>query len=379
MKLSKIKQLGILVVMLMIVSAVVTITVSADEVDQQQIKASSAICFGWYYSKCAQSFKPSLDTLTKVELLIGKKLYGNPNGTLIVSIRSSLDGNELTSSQINVDDLPIDSHWIEFDFPDISVIPEDSYYIHCEGIGTLDGAICWLQESPGYYYKRGEAWTFGNDIWYEHENADFCFKTYGYDSYDDKPPVVDIINPIAGSIVTGTVNITVSASDDNGIEKVKFYIDDYFKHEISHKPYYWLWDTSLYDEGNHSITVAAFDTGGNTASDEIPVIVASLRIESVTGGFGRVYANIANHGHKTDRNVDWTITIHGGMLGRIQIRTMGSIPYLEQGDVERVSTHKFIAGIGFIGVSVTAEADNAIKVSKEKTGFILGPFIIILY
>ncbi|MCK4234434.1 hypothetical protein KAX75_08395, partial [candidate division WOR-3 bacterium] len=42
----------------------------------------------------------------------------------------------------------------------------------------------------------------------------------------DDAPVVEITNPVNGSFVSGTVNITADATDDNEVDSVQFYIDD---------------------------------------------------------------------------------------------------------------------------------------------------------
>ena len=40
---------------------------------------------------------------------------------------------------------------------------------------------------------------------------------------DETPPVVSILSPTANSTVSGTINIQVSASDNNVLEKVELY------------------------------------------------------------------------------------------------------------------------------------------------------------
>jgi len=46
---------------------------------------------------------------------------------------------------------------------------------------------------------------------------------------DNIPPNVIIVSPTAGSTVSGTVTITMDATDANGISSYAIYIDDIFR------------------------------------------------------------------------------------------------------------------------------------------------------
>jgi len=126
-----------------------------------------------------QSFKPSLDTLSKVELLIGKS--GAPPGDIVVSIRSSLTGGDLGSVALSSGSVPTGVDWVEFDFDDIDVTPGNTYYIvvHTSG-GT---------RSNGYLWSYGFSTPYTDGIfhfslnsgttWLPFASYDFCFRTYG--------------------------------------------------------------------------------------------------------------------------------------------------------------------------------------------------------
>ena len=64
-----------------------------DNVDQQQTKAISPHFLSWP-NKLAQSFKPKLNCLTRIQLSLSK--VQNPSDIILV-IRKELDGNDLTS------------------------------------------------------------------------------------------------------------------------------------------------------------------------------------------------------------------------------------------------------------------------------------------
>ena len=133
----------------------------------------------------AQEFKPTKDKCTAVALEMFK--YGSPpeGKQITVSIRDSLNGSDLTSKIRDADDIT-KGKWYLFDFEDIDVIPEETYYIVCSGAeGDDTNAFCWSFGS-GNKYERGIAWASRDDgeTWEDMENyggwieVDFCFITY---------------------------------------------------------------------------------------------------------------------------------------------------------------------------------------------------------
>ncbi len=90
---------------------------------------------------------------------------------------------------------------------------------------------------------------------------------------DDKPNVV-ITAPSAGGdtvYVTGTVEITADASDDVGVKKVEFYVDNALLGEDTSTPFALSWKSTDFDEGAHSLKAIAYDTGGQTATAQLEV------------------------------------------------------------------------------------------------------------
>lgn len=87
---------------------------------------------------------------------------------------------------------------------------------------------------------------------------------------DDTPPVVTITYPTAGQQVNGTVTVSVTAEDDQGIERVEFFIDGESEWVAPFSPYSFNWDTETEgtegDDEYHIIGVTAYDITGNTTS-----------------------------------------------------------------------------------------------------------------
>ena len=137
----------------------------------------------------AQSFKPSMTPLVKVEIMV-RKMYPIES-PLIISIRDNLTGNDLTYRYIPGSQVPYFTNWIEIDFPDIEVTPGKTYYIVVRSRTSADEAYQWLyvQNESTDFYKRGKLWmSFDkgeNWICDEEVFQDCTFRTYSYRSIPD--------------------------------------------------------------------------------------------------------------------------------------------------------------------------------------------------
>ena len=94
---------------------------------------------------------------------------------------------------------------------------------------------------------------------------------------DTTPPSVSILNPNA-TTVSGTVQISISASDNVAVASVRCYIDNKLKSSASGDTLDCSWNTRKLS-GFHTIMAVAEDTSGNTAS-------ISVQVEVVKSGGG---------------------------------------------------------------------------------------------
>jgi len=190
-----------------------------DQVDQTQTQFTDAVPLidGIYW---AQSFKPTVTKLTKVDLLINRD-SGNYVSSLVVYICEDLDPfTPRTSIQKNNLHTQIhpNNEWHEFDFDDIYVTPEKTYYIVLYGFGGLNQNHYQWFYSSNNPYSRGCEWHNAypplNEGWVLFsENSDFCFRTYGDNS--DQPPVTEIQGP--STVLLGErIDYYVSATDPEG-------------------------------------------------------------------------------------------------------------------------------------------------------------------
>ena len=207
------KILGILVMTLLIVTAIPTIAVNENNYNFSESRSFKPVDvpdswlegadqyqtddyqYGYICAQnyqTAQAFKPTQVDLTAVALYFFN--INAPSGVEItVAIRENLIGSDLTKTTINADSKKIEGKgkWVMFDFDDITVIPEMTYYIVCyannDGV-SLEGYF-WFFD-VGNKYDRGIGWASRDSglTWVDLEEdpegdpflveVDFCFITY---------------------------------------------------------------------------------------------------------------------------------------------------------------------------------------------------------
>jgi hypothetical protein len=103
-------------------------------------------------------------------------------------------------------------------------------------------------------------------------DADYTLTaTVTYAAVDTTAPSVSITAPSNGATVSGTVTISFSASDANGISSRVIKVDGVTKSTSSS----FSWDTTAVSNGAHTIQCTATDPSGNTGSDTHSVTVSN--------------------------------------------------------------------------------------------------------
>ena len=89
----------------------------------------------------------------------------------------------------------------------------------------------------------------------------------------DNLPSVTITSPAGGAHVKGDVPLEASASDDNGVVKVQFFVDNKLVVEDPSFPYKHVWASDEVDEGTYTLKAVAFDVAGQKAQAQISFTV----------------------------------------------------------------------------------------------------------
>jgi hypothetical protein len=129
----------------------------------------------------AQSFKPTLNMLTRVELMIGIQ---SSTYDLTVGIRDDLNGSDLTSISRPASDFG-NLTWEEFDFPDIMVTPGNTYYIVSSTVNATGNSYKFGYQMYSSYLNGTLYQTINEGTtWTPHQGGinDMAFNTYGIDT-----------------------------------------------------------------------------------------------------------------------------------------------------------------------------------------------------
>ncbi len=102
---------------------------------------------------------------------------------------------------------------------------------------------------------------------------------WGIDDLDGTPPAVALTAPSDASVVSGTVALAATASDDVAVDRVEFLLDGSALGSDASAPYSLSWNAATTSNGAHVLQARAFDTAGNVGHSA-PVGV------TVTGGGG---------------------------------------------------------------------------------------------
>jgi len=138
--------------------------------------------------------------------------------------------------------------------------------------------VVFLSTSPYYMFL----WDVKNFVSGTHVIKMVVYDTIGQVAYDQKivlkddPPNCKILSPPKDASVSKIVTISGTATDDFGITKVEFYINDKFLIDFSSPPYIFLWHTKNVFNGEYTIKMKVYDTSNQICIDSITIIVENI-------------------------------------------------------------------------------------------------------
>jgi hypothetical protein len=124
---------------------------------------------------------------------------------------------------------------------------------------------------------------------------------------DSVAPSVSIAAPVAGSTVGGTAMVSANATDDVGVTKVEFYLNNILQSTASAAPFTFSWNTLAATNGAYTLSAKAYDAAGNVGqagnvsvtvfNDTVApsVSIASPAVSSTVGGTVSVTANASDN------------------------------------------------------------------------------------
>jgi hypothetical protein len=100
---------------------------------------------------------------------------------------------------------------------------------------------------------------------------------------DGNSPSVSFKELTTNAEVWNTVNVALNASDDNGVHKIEVLVDGAVITTLETAPYEYSWDSNSVPDGEHTVTVIAYDQSGNKQTAEIKVIVKNVLVSTTIG------------------------------------------------------------------------------------------------
>ena len=98
----------------------------------------------------------------------------------------------------------------------------------------------------------------------------------------DPPPTVTVTSPIDNQVVSGSVTVAATASDDVAVTKVEFLVDGALRSTDSTSPYSYNLNTATLTNVAHALAAKAYDANSST-TDSIIVTVDNLPPSVPTG------------------------------------------------------------------------------------------------
>lgn len=132
-------------------------------------------------------------------------------------------------------------------------------------------------------------------------NANVCLEAYARAWIDDirienaqaapdaTPPQVNLTAPANGSTLSGTVQLSATASDASGISKVEFYANGSLLGQTTSAPFAFSWNTASVTDGSYALMAKAYDPAGNIGVDDDTVVNVVN-----SGGGGSVVASFSS-------------------------------------------------------------------------------------
>jgi hypothetical protein len=110
---------------------------------------------------------------------------------------------------------------------------------------------------------------------------------------------------------------------------------------------------------------------GSSQSETSPAteVAPRLTIENVRGRINKISADIKNVDNRSASSVNWSISVTGGILRRIDLRSTGTISTLSAESTTTVQSSRIPFGFGRVTITVTAQASGGEIVTQTAKGF----------
>lgn len=195
---------------------------------------------------------------------------------------------------------------------------------------------------------------------------------------DTTAPVTAITAPADGATVSGTTSVTASASDNVGVVKVEFYLDNALKSTVTAAPYSWNWNTTSTANGGHTLASRAYDAANNTGtSATVTTTVSNVADTTAPSAPSALSVTTPSTGNtKRKLNLSWTAssdnvavtgyqvwrsTNVGGPFGQIATTTVTT--FADSGLASGITYYYFVKAYDAAG-NISAASSVASGIAK---------------
>jgi hypothetical protein len=104
----------------------------------------------------------------------------------------------------------------------------------------------------------------------------FSFSIWGCKNKDNTPPTITISSPEDGTVVSGEITVKSETADNDRINRVEFFLDDFLFSTVNQEPFQAVWNTADSKDGDHTLYCKAIDDNDNeTKSNSINVTASN--------------------------------------------------------------------------------------------------------
>ena len=182
-------------------------------------------------------------------------------------------GITITNCTISQDGYGIYCYWSNTTVHYCNIFSNDDHGLYVKGAYVVNATYNWWgsPDGPEYQYYGD---PYDPEEVYSQDGPEYVlYDPWLTEPIDLAPPSVEITAPQDGSFVRGTVLIQVSATDNIGVDRVEFYVDDTLVCTDAEAPYEFEWNTTTWPDGEHIVKAVAYDLAGNKAEESISVVV----------------------------------------------------------------------------------------------------------
>lgn len=181
---------------------------------------------------------------------------------------------------------------------------------------------------------------------------------------DATAPTVSLTSPVDAALVSGSITMSASASDDTALAGVKFYVDETLSgSEDTSDPYEVSLDTALLSDGSHTIIAVARDTSNNYAT--------STSVSVTVDNTAPTISSIASSTTSSTATVTWNTTADTSN-SKVSYGTTSGVYAVSSSSPSTVTSHSIsISGLSdstrYYFVAVSRDVAGNTSTSSERS------------